>query len=574
MALLANWVRIEPHALTTDIDPGLSAEIADPCWMLLRQLQLGELHGDDCGSPAAVDVSVSWSPITRYRPGADPGPGDRVDAAAAPLEAVVEREPVIRLGGYTPWSVRVRAGRRLHRALEAAGLSDVAQRLAAHDRTRFTAVGTTGDAEVNGPTDERYRVLLAGNGRAVIDGSRVLELLAEGALPADLLGDSDAEQVAAAVAGWRAEVNAEWGVAPAGHTLAAAWQPERQEYAFAVGAPPMPGDDGEIILQATEYDGTGLRWDALDLEVDQACALGATGDGGARRTVRSVLPSALSYDGMPAARFWEFEDAAVALGRVRSGLTDLTRMLAVDFAVVYSPDWHLVPVEVPVGGIARIDWVVVRDTFGVATLVGTTATQRRDGAGRLFQPSTRGDGADTGDNPYLVVLPAALGVLNSEPLEEVTLQRDEMANLAWCIERTVLGNSGAPVPRPWFAAEFDLPIARSEPGSFELTWRLATRVPETWTPLVAVAEPARMLRKARILDTEHTRLNAANGLLAADVGDIRDEEITRAGVQLRLNEQRARMPDGRTAVWRGREKRPWRGEASSGLRFDDATPDG
>ena len=72
-------------------------------------------------------------------------------------------------------------------------------------------------------------------------------------------------------------------------------------------------------------------------------------------------------------------------------------------------------------------YVVVRDTFGVATLVGTTATQAGDFAGRQFQPSAVT--GDEGDNPMLVVLPSSMGTLRSDPREDVALQRDETANL-------------------------------------------------------------------------------------------------------------------------------------------------
>ena len=36
---------------------------------------------------------------------------------------------------------------------------------------------------------------------------------------------------------------------------------------------------------------------------------------------------------MPAARFWEFEDAQVDFGSVDAGPTDLARMLLVEFAL-------------------------------------------------------------------------------------------------------------------------------------------------------------------------------------------------------------------------------------------------
>jgi hypothetical protein len=161
--------------------------------------------------------------------------------------------------------------------------------------------------------------------------------------------------------------------------------------------------------------------------------------------------------------------------------------------------------------------------------------------------------------------------LTSEPLEEVALQRDEMANLAWSIEKLVLGPSGRPVPREWFPTDSDLPEATSE-QPHELVWRLATRVANPWTPLVAVLDEPEILRKARILDTESTELRSAQSLLLTGGHDVRDEEVTRAGLQLRMVQQRARASDGSTVIWRSREKRSGKGEASSGLRFDAATP--
>lgn len=576
MALLPIWSRVEPHAFSSDINAGLAAEVADPLWLMLRQWQLGELHGDDSGSPAAVDISVSHTPFTRYRLGSA-GEAQPLDRVSGPLEAVVEREPEIRLGGWTPWSVTVRAGRRLSRILAEDGLSDVATRFAGHPSTQFNAARiekepppeepehARAQAPVQGVEDHRYRLLLADRGQ-MIDGAEVLKMVAEGPIATEIIGDADPDAVVAAVARWSEEMRIEWGVTTES-PRSPAWDPQRMEYAFSIAAPALPGDEGELVLRAAEYDGTGVRWDSVDLEPD-APPHGAAGDAGAQTRVRSMLPTALRYAGMPADRFWEFEDAAVALGRVRSGPTDLVKMLAVDFAIVYSPDWHLVPVEVPVGSIARIDWIVVRDTFGVATLVGTTASQAADGAGRLFQPANL---VGEGDNPVLVVVPSALGMLTSEPLEEVALQRDEMANLAWSIEKLVLGPSGRPVPREWFPAEFDLPKATSE-KPHELVWRLATRVASPWTPLVAVLDEPGILRRARILDTESTELRSAQSLLLAGEHDVKDEEVTRAGLQLRMVQQRARTSDGSTVVWRSREKRSWKGEASSGLQFDAATP--
>jgi hypothetical protein len=576
------WARIEPHAQTTDLDVGLAAEVADPLWLLLRQYQLGELTGDDAGSPVAVDVASSWSRFSRYRAdgGDTPGEPQPITEHTGPLEQLVEGEPVIRLGADprgTPWTAAVRAGRSLRRRLVAAGMGAVADRLATDAGTTFTADALADVVE--SVDDARYRALLANR---TIDGAKVLTLTRGPGLPAAVVQGADPDALAAELTAWEAGLEQDWGVSDAADDrFSPAWVRERLEYNFSIAAPPLPGDDAELVLSAPEYDGTGVEWYSLDRDVTPDLSLGAADDLAADpslvgQRIRTLLPAPLTYPGMPADRFWEMEDAAVALGRVGAGPTDLSRMLAVDFAVVFSPDWFLVPVEVPVGCVARVDWVVVRDTFGGATLVGTTASQSADGVGRQFQPSNQvsSDGAGAeGDNPLLVVLSSAMSALSSDPREEVALQRDEVANLVWSIEKQVMGPTGRGITRPWFRSAFDLPETHT-PDDFDLVWRLATPVAETWTPMVAVHEDdgPRLLRKARLLDTATTELRAAKSQLLADIQDVHEEEVTRAGIQLRILEQHTRGPDGRSYVWRGREKRPWKGEASSALRFDVATP--
>jgi hypothetical protein len=163
----------------------------------------------------------------------------------------------------------------------------------------------------------------------------------------------------------------------------------------------------------------------------------------------------------------------------------------------------------------------------------------------------------------------------SEPQEEVALQRDEVANVAWSIEKEVLGPSGRGVLRPWFREDFDLPASTSV-EKHELVWRLATPVAAPWSPLVSILQgddEPKVLRKARLLETTTGTERTAKSQIMRDVDrDVYDEEITRAGVQIRMVEQLARWHDGSSYVWRGREKRAWRGEAMSGLRFDETTP--
>ena len=79
----------------------------------------------------------------------------------------------------------------------------------------------------------------------------------------------------------------------------------------------------------------------------------------------------------------------------------------------------------------------------------------------------------------------------SDPVEEVALIRDEMANVVWGVERKYQGAAGTAVDRyaehqrrlaqPVAAQQVDHPI-----GDAQLVYRLATDVPYHWFPFVPV----------------------------------------------------------------------------------------
>ena len=99
---------------------------------------------------------------------------------------------------------------------------------------------------------------------------------------------------------------------------------------------------------------------------------------------------------MPAARFWEFEDAQVDFGSVDAGPTDLARMLLVEFALAYGNDWFVIPIELEVGSLYRTRSLVITDTFGVRTLIKSSSELGEPhSTWRMFQQSyLRGSGLD------------------------------------------------------------------------------------------------------------------------------------------------------------------------------------
>lgn len=573
------WSRIEPSAQTTDLEEGLAARIADPLWLLARQRQLGEFHGDDGGSPIGLHFRASWSPLTRYHPGPLPtGEKPTVDGvpfvrSATPLEALIEgeRPEYLHATRRIAWADRVRLGRRLEENLRQAGEATAIAPL----RVAFPFQPDPPE-HPEGMVDRRYRALLPGQ---IVDGANALAGLDGPPIPATVeAAATSLATLRTTIASWLDWARAFGPPTPDARPGSAAWIPDRLEYAFAVAAPGF--GDREIVFEAAEYDGTGIDWYSTD--VRPGASLGAAADAAVdehagQSFVRHVLPQPVTYPGMPADRFWQMEDGHVNLGAIGAGPTDLARMLAVEYAIVYGPDWFIAPLELPTGCVARVDWVVVRDTFGALVVVGTTATQEEDQAGRQFQPSSVG--SEVADNSVLF-LPGACGpTLRGRPLERLVVLRDELANLAWGIEHVVLGPAGRPIDRR--GPGRDASAAASPAGqpltpelrAADLIWRLATPAPAGWVPLVAVNRgqpqaPDLRLVRARLLDTIDPLPRDASGQLLGEIDELREEEVGRAGVEVTLLDQVGRWIDGSTVAWRGREKRPGRGEAESRLFFD------
>src|SRR4051812_5380508 len=98
MPSVTTWTRIEPRAREDDVQLGLQARIHDPLWMLGRQWQLGEFKGEDAGSPVSARIEADAFALGRLypRPLGTPGrvAAPAFDGASAPLEMLVEREPM------------------------------------------------------------------------------------------------------------------------------------------------------------------------------------------------------------------------------------------------------------------------------------------------------------------------------------------------------------------------------------------------------------------------------------------------------------------------------------------------
>src|SRR6476661_575655 len=90
--------RLEGLPLSADLQPALSAEVADPLWLLCRQWQFLEFAAEDAGTPIDVRVEGEHALLSRYLPGPlssdAPARARDYSTEAVPLEVTVEPEPV------------------------------------------------------------------------------------------------------------------------------------------------------------------------------------------------------------------------------------------------------------------------------------------------------------------------------------------------------------------------------------------------------------------------------------------------------------------------------------------------
>ncbi|MBL8039350.1 MAG: hypothetical protein JNN16_17780 [Nitrospira sp.] len=569
MSSITTWSRLEPNVRGASQQETLKARIYDPLWLLARQWQLGELQGDDNGTPVSARLRAECAELTRYLPKNSAAKPVKFDPKKVPLETFVEREAVHpQPGTLVRLRVIVEAGQHFLRLMARAPYGTKYHQgfLAAFPLpTRSEALAADVDTEA-----QRFLAVMSGR---VPDGVTLYGKLKNTPLPTTPVIDlPDAGAFATtkdAFIRWYEALFSE----PTGQ--AEAWSPQRMEYAFSVEAPTSP----PRVLTSDYYDGE-LDW--YDFDVKMGETLGANED----RTsgvnplpiTRTTIPAPVTYRGMPASRWWEFEDASVDFGAVESDPDDLARMLLVDFAITYGNDWFVIPVDVPVGSMCRIHSLVITDTFGVRTLIPSIdrSTHPASSHWRMFKNSGN---ADTPTNLFLA--PTLKRTMESQPLDDVLFLRDEMANLAWGVERIAEGASGRPLNRrdDELARRTRNQPSTSEPSSDgALTWRLSTEVPGYWIPLIPVQiqgnQHAIRLRRGTVLrqDGSLKPQPAISQILKPSAGplDIFEEEIPREGARVTRSFQYARWFNGSPLLWIGRRKTVGRGEGSSGLRFDVA----
>jgi len=470
------WQRIEPQSRSDDITRTLQAQVRDPVWLLTRQWQTGEFKAEDAGSPIQTSLMTTTSKITRYR---TPSMGlneYRPILTEEPLEMVVEQENVEQVelfldaegetqeSSYTGWRFRVQAGQQFIRELKRDNLPEdkVNEFLKVLRKATYAGIDSS---ILDSPTlDEKTRDFLlpivglssTGDFCRSLDGSFFKSenetKINEAIQAAEHVSEDNRLKAKDAVNRLRAWMDSFYS--KPNDNSSKAWQSDRLEYEFCVSAPAIKNDVREQrVLVSREYDGSDLDWfdfsmirmgtthlgdhtEVLDEEIDLPSS--------APQPIKSI-PTVLSFYGCPNHRWWRFEDAKTDFGALTLDKVDLGKLLVMEFALIHGNDWFVIPLEMEIGDLKRIDSLEVTNVFGEVTpILPVRDTGNEEGWNQwdLFSMSIESPRSADEINPCssihtdsFLFIPPTLGKKDeNKEIEEVRFLRDEIANMVWGVE--------------------------------------------------------------------------------------------------------------------------------------------
>ena len=590
------WNRVEgrPRA-TKNFDRALKAEVRDALWMLTKQWQMGEFEGDDAGSPVLAKLRIDTTQLSKYKANQQPAQSFPENI---PLEAQVEQKilPMNVFGQKISLDLRLMAGHRWKKILNNAGLIGQVWNLSLESfPIHLPDPSIKTDASICAHPDA-WQQFTAVAGRAV-DGFDLYFYLKKGLKLQDLPGGGlladEPQEAIDEFTGWIDQLFLQ-----PNDSINNAWIPSRFEYQFQCSAP-LP--NGETVLSAKEYYHGHLDWYNFDFDTDTK-KLEAVGtlplENVPGKKIRTVLPTPVMFDGMPNTRWWAFENSKVNYSFIKPGPQELSKLIFLEFGLVYANDWYVLPFDLPVGTLAKVRGMSVSNVFGENFWIEASGRGSDEDWDRwnMFSINIEGHNEVASDTS-LLLLPGVPKIQEGKPVEKVVFIRDEMANMVWGIEtiiplahgESVSGNGAAAQYRGYLQRLIDganLPATTEtdEVPSAKIRYEIMNEVPENWIPFIPVhlegstrdvqlqrAAMPRFLKNESAPFPEKVRPRTSllmEGLVEKLPFYIYEEEVPRDGVVVYQSYQRTRWKNGKVFVWFGSHKTTGRGEGSSGLAFD------
>jgi hypothetical protein len=329
------------------------------------------------------------------------------------------------------------------------------------------------------------------------------------------------------------------------------WDPAELSYSARFRA-------GDAELALDRHDGGDLEW----WSVDATAGVGSAGE----LSEGSVTPTRLRYPSAPLARWWQIEDARVAIGGHAPDRANLATLVLIDLVVNQSDDWFTFPIEARAGEVVILEDVGVVDSFGERW--------------PLVAPSDWSLFATHGlDARSLVLWAKAATPLVGQVLDEVLIGIDEDANLVWAVEN-VVGGRTSPTPEQPSAP----PVQRDIDGRDAFAYRAMTPIPAFRHPYVI----EEVVGRRRFVQGRAADLSGRTPvLLPPPVSDLlvdpasggqhpvhqlEPAAIPQDGVRVERRAMLARTTDGDPLLWTQRRRVPMLSPPVLALRFDVLEP--
>lgn len=465
---------IESRTRKMDVTEALRFRIHDPLWMLTRQWQLGEFRGNDAGTAMSVRCHVASTPISGY------GMGNNSAYLASGLSNDTPIEPVVEQVNrvITPL-VRVESAAyfcTLFKGLPQAEFNAIIAEFRKVYPLKDEMVDKRASLEVDeirsfsGGRNTRLQKFARAFSSRAFDGYALYQDLSN---PASMKASTvDVfKRVGLKVLADARKEYLPWFAnryLPKDANKVSAWNVQDLGYDFTA-------TNSVAKYKADDYVGGRVSWYSFDVDSmkDSVSDLekGNYKRKDMRRETIDSLPVLASYPGSPNKRLWEFENKDVFMGNSKD-MQAKGNVAFMQFATMYGNDWMLCPLKTEIGQYIEVESIEVYDTFGIQSKIRHRAGLRDKGAetfGQRWQMFTNTpvnlevyDDLTTKYAKYkeryangLLFPPALVRTLEGEPLEEVSLLRDEMANMVWGVETRIEDGCGSSLDANLLASEVE-----------------------------------------------------------------------------------------------------------------------
>jgi hypothetical protein len=579
---IVSWNRLEGAPRTHNFDKAIKAEVRDALWMMTKQWQMGEFNGEDAGSPIEAKVQVQHTEIQQYTTGNN----SEVDISdSTPLEVMVEHQPLPMSKQKVKMSLDIRMNMGLYwsKLLKKYSLQQYYPSLLRN--FTFTLPEKSRETDYIYAHKEELQQWKAVQGRC-LDGYELYLAIKKSAVATyNLLniGSTDFAAFDEVFKLFEAWYKKTYFQGEEGKNNA--WLPDRLEYKFECKAKSRVE---ELNLHAQEYYSGSLDWYAFNLDIKNTnLNLNIQN----KFTAESFIPTSIDVDGMPDKRWWKFENSKTNLSNIKPNTTDIAKLLLIEFGLTYANDWFIMPYELPIGSIAEVQSVVVKNNFGdIYWIKPTEAKGSTNPQWSLFRQKS------PTSNNKVFLCPSALYVQESENFEKVNLLRDEVANMVWGVENTVPTTFGRGANGGEYALQkntYHKNAVNYNPSAVpyvaDVYYNVMTDVPENWIPFLPVhlkghKRQIQLQRSSmlRIIEGDKEipkKIKPLTSILRDGLDTekllpyyLHEDEVPRSGTIVTKGYGRTRWTNGEIYVWVSTKKQNGRGEGHSGLAFDEVLP--